>query len=272
LNDLPSEDELASRREGIRSRVAEAAQRAGRDSGEVALLAVTKGHPTELVLRAARAGFTLFGENRVVEGTRKIEAVRSRFPALVWRLIGPLQTNKAKAALQFFSAIESLDRERLAARMEGLLAAEGRRMPVLIELNLGNEPTKSGASPEAAEELTRASLACPHLEVRGLMAVPPFDPDPERSRPYFRRLREIRERLADRFGVAFPELSMGMSHDFEVAVEEGSTEVRIGTALFGPRQEHPSNLSGGPCGPPNPQERPSNLSGGPCGPPNPLEA
>ncbi|HEX9149711.1 MAG TPA: YggS family pyridoxal phosphate-dependent enzyme [Thermoanaerobaculia bacterium] len=230
-----SEAELAGRREEVLSRIADAAGRAGRNPKEIALLAVSKGHPAALVMNAAKAGFTLFGENRVAEGVRKIEAVRTRFPSLVWRLIGPLQTNKAKAALQFFSAIESLDRERLAARMEGFLAAEGRRMPVLLEINVGGEATKSGASPQAVEGLARAALACPHLEVRGLMAVPPFDPDPEQARPYFRRLREIRDRLAERLGVALPELSMGMSHDFEVAVEEGATEVRVGTALFGPR-------------------------------------
>lgn len=236
MTESPSEAELAGRRQEILSRIAQAAERADRDPKEVALLAVTKGHPAALVVNAAKAGFSLLGENRVAEGVRKIEAVRPRFPALVWRLIGPLQTNKAKAALQFFSAIESLDRERLAARLEGLLSAEGRKVPVLLEINVGGEASKSGASPEAAEALARAALACPHLEVRGLMTVPPFDPDPQRARPYFRRLREIRDRLADGLGIALPELSMGMSHDFEVAVEEGATEVRVGTALFGPRQ------------------------------------
>jgi pyridoxal phosphate enzyme (YggS family) len=235
LNDLPSENELVRRREEIVSRIAAAARRRGRDPEEVALLAVTKGHPAELVLRAAAAGFSLFGENRVAEGAQKIGAVRERFPDLAWRLIGPLQTNKAKAALQYFSAIESLDRERLAARLEGLLAAEGRRLPVLLEVNVGREASKSGIAPEDAESLARIALGCPHLDVRGVMAVPPYDEDPELSRPYFREVRGIRDRLAERLGVALPELSIGMSHDFEVAVEEGSTEVRIGTALFGPR-------------------------------------
>ena len=236
MSDLPSEDELSRRHREVLSRISDAARRRGRDPEEIALLAVTKSHPAELVLRAATAGFALFGENRVAEGAGKIAAVRERFPDLVWRLIGPLQTNKAKAALQWFSAIESLDRERLAARLEGLLAAEGRRLPVLVEVNVGGEATKSGVAPEEAESLVRAARACPHLDVRGVMAVPPFDEDPERSRPYFRELRAIRDRLEERLGVALPELSMGMSHDFEVAVEEGSTEVRIGTALFGPRE------------------------------------
>ncbi|HEY3171299.1 MAG TPA: YggS family pyridoxal phosphate-dependent enzyme [Thermoanaerobaculia bacterium] len=236
MKDLPSEGELSARRERVLARIASAAERRGRDPSEVALLAVTKGHPAELVLRAARAGFRLFGENRVVEGVRKIEAVAPEFPSLVWRLIGPLQTNKAKPALQWFSAIESLDRERLAARLESLLAAEGKTFPVLLEINIGGEESKSGARPEQAESLARVALACPHLDVRGLMAVPPYDDDPERSRPFFRELREIRDRLAARLQHPLPELSIGMSHDFEVAIEEGATEVRVGTALFGPRE------------------------------------
>jgi PLP dependent protein len=230
-----SAQEIAARRDAVLARIARAAERARRDPDEVSLLAVTKTHSAEIARRAALSGMTLFGENRVAEGVGKIQALSAEFPSLEWRLIGPLQTNKAKPALEYFSVIESLDRERLATRLEGLLAAEDRRLPVLLELNLGGEETKSGAPPEQAETLAAAALALPHLEVRGLMAVPPFTPDPEGARPYFRRLKEIRERLADRFGRPFPELSMGMSHDFEVAVEEGSTEVRIGTELFGER-------------------------------------
>jgi len=187
------------------------------------------------VRAAAAAGQMLFGENRVAEGARKIEATRAELPLLEWRLIGTLQTNKAGAALQYFSALESLDRQRLVERLERLLEETSRRLPVLLEVNLASEPTKSGARPEELEKLAAAALASPHLDVRGLMAVPPFEPDPERSRPSFRRLRELRDRLAERFGRAFPELSMGMSHDYEVAVAEGSTQVRLGTALFGPR-------------------------------------
>jgi len=228
-------DAIAARRDEILGRIARAAGRAGRDPGAVALLAVTKTHSAEVVRQAALAGLTRFGENRVAEGTAKIAALAGALPGLEWRLIGPLQSNKAKPALQYFSVIESLDRERLAARLEGLLAAEGRNLPVLLEVNLGAEATKTGSPPELAEALASSALACPHLDVRGLMAVPPFTEDPEAARPYFKRLRELRDRLADRFGKPFSELSMGMSHDFEVAVEEGSTEVRLGTALFGPR-------------------------------------
>jgi pyridoxal phosphate enzyme (YggS family) len=202
----------------------------------VQLLAVSKGHGPDQVRAAAAAGQSLFGENRVAEGARKIDATREELPQLSWRLIGSLQTNKAATALQYFSALESLDRQRLVERLERLLAEMGRHLPVLLEVNLASEPTKSGVEPGELEPLAAAALSAAHLDVLGLMAVPPFDPDPERSRPHFRRLRELRDQLANRFGRAFPELSMGMSHDYAVAVAEGSTEVRLGTALFGPRE------------------------------------
>jgi pyridoxal phosphate enzyme (YggS family) len=232
-----SAQEIAARRDEVLSRVARAAGRAGRDPTEVSLLAVTKTHSAEVVRQAALSGMTLFGENRVAEGVGKIQAVSGEFPGLEWRLIGPLQTNKAKPALQYFSVIESLDREKLATRLEGLAAGEARRFPVLLEINLGGEETKSGASPEEAGTLAAFVVGLPHLELRGLMAVPPFTPDPEGARPYFKRLKEIRDRLADGLGRPLPDLSMGMSHDLEVAVEEGATEIRVGTALFGERPE-----------------------------------
>src|SRR5262245_14816694 len=229
---------IAQRRARILETIAAAAARAGRRPDEVALMAVTKGHGAETVRNAVRAGCRLFGENRVQEGVAKITAIGSEFSGLEWRLIGPLQTNKARSALQWFAAVESLDRERLARRLEALLAEgpEERVLPVLLEINLGGEASKSGASPEEAPGLLEAVLQCPHLSVRGVMAVPPYDEDPEESRPFFRRLVEIRDDLASGFGRALPEISMGMSHDYAVAVEEGSTEVRIGTALFGPRE------------------------------------
>jgi len=231
-------EEIARRRAEVLDSIARAAARAGRVSGDVALMAVTKGHGAETVANAARAGLTLFGENRVQEGSGKIAALRTEFPGLTWRLIGPLQSNKAKSALQWFSMVESLDRERLAVRLEQLLAAEegGRVLPVLIEVNLGGEASKSGAAEGDVARLCESALACPHLDVRGLMAVPPYDPDPEKARPHFRRLRQIRDQLASKLGRPFPELSMGMSHDHAVAVEEGATEVRIGTGLFGSRE------------------------------------
>jgi len=229
-------EDIARRRADVLAAIAQAARKALRRPEDVALMAVSKTQPAEIVARAARAGITLFGENRVQEGAAKVEALSGEFPNLEWRLIGPLQTNKARTALQWFHAVESLDRERLAARLEALLSERGQPLPVLLEINVGREASKSGALPEDAERLGAAALACPHLEVRGLMAVPPFDPDPEKARPHFAAVRELRDRLAARLGTPLPELSLGMSHDFAVAVEEGSTEVRIGTALFGPRE------------------------------------
>jgi pyridoxal phosphate enzyme (YggS family) len=227
--------DFATRRAAILERIRHAAERAGRDPSEVSLLAVSKTHPASSVAAAARAGHSLFGENRVAEGVEKIEALRTDFPDLVWKLIGPLQTNKAKPALQWFSMVETLDRERLAVRLAGLLPADAPPYPVLLEVNVAGEQTKSGASPEAVESLAAVVLDLERFDVRGLMTVPPYDDDPGLARPHFRRLRELRDRLADRFGRPFPELSMGMSHDFEIAVEEGATEVRVGTALFGAR-------------------------------------
>jgi pyridoxal phosphate enzyme (YggS family) len=231
-----SADEIAGRRDEALAAISRSCARAGRDPRTVALLAVTKGHGPEIVGAAARAGLTLFGENRVAEGAAKIDATRAERPDLVWKLIGTLQSNKAAAALQYFAALESLDRQRLVERLERLLAGRERPLPVLVEVNLGEEPSKSGVLERDLDDLVASALAAPHLDVRGLMAVPPFAEDPERSRPHFRRLAALAARLSDRFGRAFPELSMGMSHDFAVAVEEGSTEVRLGTFLFGPRE------------------------------------
>ena len=230
-------EEIGRRRARILEAITAAAAKVGRRPEDVTLMAVTKGHDAETVRNAARAGLVVFGENRVQEGSAKIAALGSEFSGLTWRLIGPLQTNKAKTALQWFSAVESLDRERLAVRLEGILAEEepGRRLPILLEINVGGEASKSGVAPEEAPRLLEAVLACPHLDPRGVMAVPPYDDDPERSRPFFRRLVETRNDLAARAGRPLPVISMGMSHDFSIAVEEGATVVRVGTALFGPR-------------------------------------
>jgi hypothetical protein len=236
-----SADAIASHRATILENVARAAGKSHRDPSAIALMAVTKGQSAETVANAARAGLTRFGENRVQEGVSKIEGVRSSFPGLEWRLIGPLQTNKARTALQYFQVLESLDRERLATRLESLLAAQepARVWPVLLEINVGGEPSKSGVLPDAAAGLLEAARACPHLSVRGLMAVPPYADDPEASRPHFRALASLRDALSSRFALPLPELSMGMSHDYAVAVEEGATEIRVGTALFGPREARP---------------------------------
>ena len=231
-----SVEAIAGRRGDALEAIARACERARRDPAEVRLLAVTKTHGPDVVRAAARAGQRLFGENRVAEGVAKVQATRGEYPDLEWRLIGSLQSNKAGLALQWFSVLETLDRQRLVDRLERLLEGGARRVPVLIEVNLGEEATKSGVPPSEVPAFVETALAAPHLDVRGLMAVPPFDPDPERSRPHFRRLRVLARDLEERFGRALPELSMGMSHDFAVAVEEGATEVRLGTALFGARE------------------------------------
>lgn len=167
-----SQEEISERRAAALGTIARAAEKSGRDARQIALLAVTKGQPAEVVRRAARAGCALFGENRVAEAVEKIQAVKPDFPDLIWKLIGPLQTNKAALALQWFTMVESVDRQRLADRLERLLEASPRVLPVLLEVNLAGEPSKSGATPEDAPALARAIDACPHLTCRGLMAVP----------------------------------------------------------------------------------------------------
>src|SRR4029450_314353 len=170
---VASVGEIAERRATILGAVARAAAGARRDPAEIALMAVSKGQSAETVGNGAKAGLTLFGENRVQEASAKIEALRGAWPGLQWGLIGPLPTDQAKTALQYFQVLESLDRERLAARLEALLAAEGRILPVLLEVNVGREPSKSGVLPEEAHRLFEAARACPHLALDGLKRVPP---------------------------------------------------------------------------------------------------
>lgn len=209
-------------------------------------MAVSKTHPAEAVLEAIAAGVTLFGENRVQEFAQKSLAlaergiVRSEHPATPsFHLIGHLQSNKAAKAADVFDAVDSVDSLRLAERLNEAALAQKRKLPVLLEIKLSHEESKTGLtplSPELAELLERMpSLG--ELELRGLMTVPPFNEDPEAARPYFRQLRELRERLSQAYPqLNFTGLSMGMSGDFAVAIEEGATVVRIGTALFGERE------------------------------------
>ena len=218
----------------IRERVAEAALRAGRDPGEVKILGAAKGQPPERIREAVAEGLTLVGENYVQEAQRK-KAELADLP-LSWHLIGHLQSNKAKKALEIFDWIETVDRPEIAEKLSRLSQKLGRKVPVLIQVNVGGEATKKGLRPEDLPRLVSLIRELPGIEVRGLMAIPPYSEDPEAVRPYFRLLRELRDRIREEFGLSdFRELSMGMSHDFEVAVEEGATIVRIGTILFGPR-------------------------------------
>jgi len=225
---------IARRIAAVRSRITAAAARAGRDPETVTLLAVAKTHPPEAVAAAVEAGVTDVGENRVQEAAAK----RPLVPPARWHLIGPLQRNKAGRALETFDVIHTVDRPRLAERLERLLEERWprRRLPVLLEVNVGREPQKAGVLPEEAAELARLVAGLAHLELVGLMAIPPYDPRPEASRPHFAALARLRAELEQALGAPLPHLSMGMSHDFEVAVEEGATIVRVGTAIFGPRE------------------------------------
>jgi PLP dependent protein len=222
----------------IREQIAAAARRAGRYPADIALMAVSKTFPPELIREAYGAGIRVFGENRVQEFAGKADAVRDLADA-EWHLIGHLQSNKASRAVELFSAVDSLDSVRLAERLDNFAEASGKTLPVLIEINVGGEEAKSGIA-SGSEELDRILLGAPewkHLTIRGLMTVPPYTEDPEGARAYFRQLREIRDGIAARRlpAVSMDVLSMGMSHDFEVAIDQGSTCVRVGTAIFGER-------------------------------------
>jgi len=222
----------------VQERIASAALQAGRNPDKITLMAVSKTFPVERIREAYAAGLRVFGENRVQEFAEKADAVRD-LEGAEWQLIGHLQTNKAPKAAELFSAVDSVDSTRLAEKLNVAAEKAGKMLSVLIEVNVGGEEAKTGLAPEAAE-LEHILLGAPrwgNLTIRGLMTVPPYTEDPEGARPFFRQLREIRDRIASRRrpAVAVDVLSMGMSHDFEVAIEEGSTCVRVGTAIFGER-------------------------------------
>jgi len=222
----------------VRERIDVAARRAKRRPEEIKLMAVSKTFPAERVREAYEAGLRLFGENRVQEFAGKIDALRDLHDA-EWHLIGHLQTNKAAKATELFAAIDSVDSLRLAQKLNAAAQQLGKKLTVLIEINVGGEEAKSGVAPESREleELLAAAPKLDHLEFCGLMTVPPFTENPQKARPYFRKLRDLRDQIAARrlLAVGMNTLSMGMSHDFEVAIEEGSTCVRVGTAIFGNR-------------------------------------
>ena len=222
----------------VREQMAAAARRAGRSPDSVTLMAVSKTFPAECIQEAYAAGARVFGENRVQEFVGKFSAVRD-LPGARYHLIGHLQSNKAAKAAELFHAIDSVDSLKLAERLNTAAAALGENLAILLEVNVGGEVAKSGMSPDSPEivAILEAAPRLINLEIRGLMTVPPFTEDPESARPYFRQLRELRDRLALRNfpAITLAELSMGMSHDFAVAIEEGSTCVRLGTAIFGAR-------------------------------------
>jgi hypothetical protein len=224
---------IKERVESVRERIATAAARVGRDPGAVRLVAVAKTFPASAVEEVIAAGVGDIGENRVQEAKAKIAEVRA---PCTWHMVGHLQTNKARLAVRLFDWIQSLDSWKLAQELQQAGAAFGTRVRTLVEVNLAHEPTKSGVTETELIPLLEQASALPNVSIEGLMAMPPYDPNPEAIRPYFRRLGRLREQAASRFPqLTLLHLSMGMTHDFEVAVEEGATLVRIGTAIFGGR-------------------------------------
>jgi hypothetical protein len=228
--------EISDRLDQVRCRIAQAALSCGRRPEEVKLIAVCKTFPAGAVEEAAAAGQLAFGENRVQEAAAKIPQLVCASP-LEWHLIGHLQSNKAHKAAAIFDWIHSVDSLKLLNRLNEAAAVAGKVLPVLLQVDLAGEATKSGATIEELQPMLASAAGMIHLSVRGLMIIPPYLENPEEVRPYFRRLRELRDRLAaeEPPGVELEELSMGMSHDFEVAIAEGSTMVRVGTAIFGVR-------------------------------------
>lgn len=218
----------------IVQQIRETCDRVGRNPDEITLVAVTKTQPVERVQEALALGITHFGENRVQEAAAKIPRVQG--PA-IWHLVGNLQTNKVKKALELFQIIESVDTPHLALELEKRCARANRTLPVLIEVNTSGEPTKHGVRPEELLQLIKQVLELPHLKLEGLMTIGPgwAVTDPEASRPAFQLLARLRAAAQERFGIHLPHLSMGMSSDFRVGIETGATIIRIGTALFGPR-------------------------------------
>jgi len=228
-------EEIRERLVRVREQIARAAERAGRRAEDITLIAVSKTFDSATVQQAVDAGAGDLGENRVQEAMTKVPAVRG---AVRWHLIGHLQSNKARQAVEAFDVIHTIDSGELAERVDRIAGETGRRPAVLVQVDLAHEESKSGANEDRLPDIIKALDSAQHLEFRGLMTLPPFFDSPEQTRPYFRRLREILETLNRLRGPQqrLTELSMGMSHDFEIAIEEGATMVRVGTAIFGSRE------------------------------------
>ena len=224
---------LADNFEKIQQRIQAACQRAGRAPDSVTLLAVTKGQPPEVIRAAQDCGQILFGENKVQEARAKIPMCSGR---LRWHFIGHLQSNKCREAVELFEMIQSVDSLPLAQEISKRTGQASRTMPILLEVNVAGEASKFGFKPERLLAELKEINALPRIEVHGLMTLPPWSDEPEKARPHFKRLRELKSQCEQILGAPLPHLSMGMSGDFEAAIEEGATIVRIGTALFGPRR------------------------------------
>jgi pyridoxal phosphate enzyme (YggS family) len=226
--------ELEQRYRLIKERIAAAALRVGRDPAQVQLVAVSKTHPASMIAACRSLGQRVFGESYAQEALDKLDALADL--DIEWHFIGRLQTNKAKFCVGRFSLIHGVDSVKLAQTLHKLAQAKNLQQRVLLQVNVGSEPQKSGVSLDQADELVEAVLALPNLSLDGLMCLPPFDLDPEATRPYFKGLSALKQRLETRCALPLTHLSMGMSGDFEQAVEEGATLVRVGSALFGERR------------------------------------
>jgi len=224
---------IADNLETVRSQIAQAAARAHRDEKEITLIAVSKTHGPETILQAIDAGQLVLGENRVQEARLKMPLLPSR---VQWHLIGHLQSNKIRQALPAFERLHGIDSVELARDIDRIAGELGLFPKLFLEINVAGESSKFGFNPETLRANMEELLTLKRVSIDGLMTIPPFDPDPEASRKYFAALRELRDRLADEFRAPLPELSMGMSGDYPVAIEEGATFVRVGTAIFGERK------------------------------------
>ena len=216
----------------VTERIEKAAQNAGRNLKDIQLVAVSKTVETDRIKEAIEAGVSILGENYVQEAQKKIEEIGK---SVSWHFIGHLQSNKTKVAVRLFDAIHSVDSVALAEELNRRAQQVNRKIPVMIEVNLSGETTKFGTEEEKVTTLAQGVLKLDHLSLEGLMTMPPYFDDPEMSRPYFVQLRELKERLV-KGGIPLKELSMGMSNDFEIAIQEGATYVRVGTAIFGARK------------------------------------
>ncbi len=239
---IPSAEQIEANLLRVRERIERAAGGVGRDPGSIGLVAVTKGFGPEVIRLGYKTGLHSFGENRVEEAGPK-QAALVDLPELVWHMVGHIQSRKAKLVAPAFDWVHSVDRLKIAASLNRILEGSDRRLPILLQFNVSGEPSKSGwmLPPGAEMEPALAEIAqilnMPNLEARGLMTMAPIVPTPEDARPIFRRLSQLRTVLREAFSMPFPELSMGMTDDFEVAIEEGATLLRIGRAIFGPRHE-----------------------------------
>ncbi len=235
------EQRISANLESVRSQITAACARAGRPADTVCLLAVSKTYGPEFVRAAAACGQSCFGENRVQEAAAKIPECSER---LQWHLIGHLQSNKAAQAARLFDWVHSIDSIKLLEALDRHAADAGRTLQILIQVSVSGERAKSGLAPEEVPALLERANDLHQVEVRGLMTIPPLSEDPEKARPFFRRLRELREEWERSLGIELPELSMGMTHDLVVAIEEGATMVRVGTGIFGARAAPAKGVDG----------------------------